>query len=148
VPNLFEQASPIARAEYEILANRISQLAILYMQHPELIDKPLGRTFPDLWVGKTLLRCEIQAIGNVLIEKGIITADELLAKYSEAIELFLSHRERELGCIIAVDGVYVPEDSPLNKGESCQSTQEGPQSLPSASPKEPTPDSTSNTNQG
>lgn len=148
--NLIETASLENKIEYETQANRVAQLAILYMTHPELIDKSKN-LYPDLWVGKTLLRCEVQALAILLVKKKIVTADELVAQYAESIDQFLLKREEELGAVITTQGVFVPDDSPLNPNRKepeppCPPlTPEAPPNSQSVSPKEGTQDSTSNT---
>lgn len=143
--NLFEKASEEARVAYETQANRLGQLAVLYKSRPQLLA-PDENMFPDLWVGKTILRCELQALGNIMLAKGLISPDELLEHYTAAIQLFLENRERELDGLITVDGVFVPETSPLVAKENpCPSTQPQQQSSESKSTSPKILDSTSNT---
>ncbi len=96
--------SPKLMEAHVIQAKRVVQLEQLYRDNPDLMER-----LSNAWVGKTLLRADLTALINLLIQKGIIAADEFLSASTLVLDKFLFDRQIELEVIITPDGCYREE---------------------------------------
>jgi hypothetical protein len=93
----FEVSPELAR-EYQRLAHAV-QSGIEYLKeyNPNLVNTKHLRT------GIDLSKCEESALVRLLIEKGVITADEYFTKVNEVLKEEVKRSEKQLKDIIGTD---------------------------------------------
>lgn len=99
-----DQANPKLLGIYLSQVQRFDQLSLFLAQkNTTFLDR-------DAWVGKCTLRSDITALINLLIRKGVLTADEFIDESANQMELQLLNLQVIHRIIVTPQGIVMASD--------------------------------------